>query len=134
MAYIFNKSLETGHENIDKQHKKLFEAINNLLDACSKGQGRNELEGTAKFLYEYTSIHFSDEEKLQKQVGYPDYINHKKYHEEFKNSILEIMKELQLQGPTIVLIGKVNSKIGDWLVNHIKKEDVKIAEHIKKNS
>jgi len=44
------------------------------------------------------------------------------------------MKELQLQGPTIVLIGKVNSKIGDWLVNHIKKEDVKIAEHIKRNS
>ncbi len=134
MAYTWNSSLETGNVNIDIQHKKLVEALNKLLEACSKGQGRSELKKVTEFLYEYTTTHFADEEKLQKEIGYPDYINHKKYHADFKKVVAEIMDELERDGPNIVLIGKINSKIGDWLVSHIKREDFKIAEYIRQKN
>lgn len=131
MAYAWTPNLETGNSMIDSQHKQLFAAIDNLLDACSKGQGRNEIAKTTKFLYDYTSKHFSDEERLQQSSKYPDYVNHKKYHEDFKQSVLNISKELDEQGPTIALVAKINFAVGDWLVNHIKKEDVKVAAHVK---
>lgn len=131
MAYTFTKDLETGNAIIDSQHKELFKAINDLLAACASGKGRVEIEKTTKFLYDYTSKHFGDEERLQQQYKYPDYLNHKRYHEEFKKAVREIGDQLNKEGATIVLVGKVNSSIGDWLLNHIKREDVKLAAHIK---
>ena len=84
-----------------------------------------------KFLYDYTAKHFSDEEKLQLKYRYPDYVNHKRYHEEFKKVVRELSVQLQKEGPTIALVGKVNTSIGGWLLNHIKIQDVKVAAHIK---
>lgn len=131
MAYTWTNDLETGNAAIDSQHKQLIAAINNLLDACSKGKGRDALRETTAFLYDYTAKHFADEEKLQIANQYPDYANHKKAHEGFKQTVHDIMDELNNQGPTIVLVGKVNTSIGSWLLNHIKKEDVKVAAHIR---
>lgn len=131
MKYDWTSDLETGNGTIDEQHKQLIAAINNLLDACSQGKGRDSLKETTTFLYDYTSKHFADEEKLQIASQYPDYPNHKQYHEGFKKVVREIMDQLEKEGPSLVLVGKVNSSIGGWLINHIKKEDVKVAAHIR---
>ena len=131
MAYNMTPDLLTGNELIDSEHKQLFDAINSLLDACSKGQGRTELEKTTKFLYDYTSKHFADEEKLQIQSRYPDYQAHKQLHEGFKKSVLEINKKIVDQGATIALVGEVNTLVAGWLINHIKREDKKLADFIK---
>ena len=131
MAFSWNKNLETGNTMIDQQHRQLIDAINNLLQACSSGKGRAEIEKTVKFLYGYTAKHFGDEDKLQVQYHYPDYANHKRYHEEFKKAVKELGIQLQKEGPTVTLVGKVNTSVGGWLLNHIQREDVKVAAHIK---
>lgn len=131
MAYIFTKDLETGNALIDSEHRQLFDAVNQLLAACAAGKGRAELESTMRFLQDYTAKHFADEEKLQIQSQYPDYVNHKRYHDDFKRDVAGICAKLAKEGPTIVLVGEVNSAIGGWLVNHIKKEDRKVAAHLK---
>ena len=41
------------------------------------------------------------------------------------------MKKLDTEGPTVALVGQVNSAIAGWLINHIKREDVKVATHIR---
>jgi hemerythrin len=130
MAYVFTKDMETGNSTIDTQHKQLFKAINDLLDACLEGKGRAALGSTLDFLSDYTAKHFADEEKLQMQSGYPDYANHKKLHDAFKITVRDLSQQLKAEGATIPLLGKVNSNIGGWLVNHIKKEDTKVAAHI----
>ena len=131
MAYLFTPDLATGNTLIDEQHKKLFAAINALMTACSTGQGRAELAKTTKFLYDYTSTHFSDEEKLQMQYRYPDYVNHHRSHEEFKKVVADFSKQLEAQGPTIALVAQVNTAIGGWLNTHIKSQDTKVAAHIR---
>lgn len=133
MAYQFTSDLETGNITIDKQHRQLIDAINDLLEACTTGQGRTKLESTTKFLYDYTSKHFADEEKLQLSSHYPDYSNHKKYHEDFKATVIGLSKKLNEQGPTITLVGEVNNAIAGWLINHIKREDTKVAQHLRNN-
>lgn len=130
MAYQLTKDLETGNALIDREHRELIDAINALLDSCSKGQGRNELEKTAQFLQGYTSKHFSDEEQLQRQNNYPDYVQHKKYHEVFKKTVADIVARLSVNGPTIALVGEINTALAGWLINHIKKEDKKLAAYL----
>lgn len=134
MAYAWTKELETGNSAIDKQHYDLIDAINHLLEACSKGKGRSEIGKTLKFLNDYITHHFADEEVLQKKYGYPDFVNHKKYHEDFKKSISDIQKEFDNGGATIALVAKVNSVIAAWLINHIKRQDIKVAAHVRAKS
>lgn len=134
MAYNWSDELLTGNMQIDTEHKKLIQAINDLLDACSKGKGRAELEKTVEFLLSYTKTHFAHEEVLQMKYNYPDYNNHKKYHKHFVEQVENIHKKLLTEGSSIALVGDINSKVGNWIITHIKREDVKVAQHIKSKS
>ena len=134
MAYSWDKSLETGNTAIDAQHKSLINAINDLLAACGEGKGRGEVAKTLDFLQNYVIKHFGDEEKLQIKSNYPDYKEHRKKHEGFKEVVKEIAEEYNEKGTTIQLVAKVNTTMGRWLINHIKTEDKKVAAHIKSRS
>lgn len=129
--YQWTKDLETGNATIDSEHKQLIQSVNSLLDACAKGKGRTEIKETLDFLNDYVIRHFGHEEKLQLQYHYPDYVNHKKYHEGFKKTVRDIIAEYENDGATIPLVAKVNQSIAGWLINHIKREDVKVAAHIR---
>jgi hemerythrin len=131
MAYTWTKDLETGNPLIDSQHQQLIKAVNDLLAACSTGQGRDKLNQTLDFLVSYTVKHFGDEERLQVQHQYPDYTNHKNLHEHFKTFVQDLVAQMKTAGPTTSLVSKVTFGVGDWLVNHIKKEDTKVAAFIR---
>ena len=130
MAFAWTKELETGNALIDSEHKQLIAAINKLLDACSSGKGRQELNSAVDFLVAYTRTHFSHEEGLQIKHKYPVYPEHKKFHISYLAMMDDIAAKIKVQGPTIGMVGDVNSKIL-LLLNHIKREDVKLAAFIK---
>lgn len=130
MAFTWTKDLETGNAQIDREHQELIRALNDLFAACSVGNGRSELSRTLDFLEQYTRTHFQHEETLQIQSRYPDYAAHKKLHEGFVKTVSQLSAKLKAEGPTIQLVGEINQQLGNWLVNHIKKEDVKVARHI----
>jgi hemerythrin len=130
MEYVWDDSFKTGNELIDKQHKQLFEAINDLLKISSGGESA-ELKKSLDFLNEYTIKHFFDEEQLQQKYKYPDYPNHKKLHENFKALVRELSHQWIMNGASDSLTDEVKTKIGDWLVSHIKGQDIKIGAYIK---
>ncbi|HEX2938291.1 MAG TPA: bacteriohemerythrin [Ruminiclostridium sp.] len=126
--------LSVGVELIDSEHKSLINAINELFDACGKGLGRKKISETLEFMQNYIRTHFSDEEKLQKKCGYPDYSNHCRYHASFIEKVGNYSKRLEEEGANIALVADFNSFVTDWLINHISREDKKIGLYIKQNS
>jgi hemerythrin len=130
MMFPWKEEYATGHRMIDDHHKELFKAINDLMDACKSGQGNDRLSSTMKFLMDYTIKHFNEEEKLQQKYHYPDYPNHHKLHESFKNTVSELAKKLQAEGPTTVLVAKISLSTGEWLIKHIANQDKKVAAHL----
>jgi hemerythrin len=134
MAYLWDSSLETGYGKIDNQHKQLIAALNNIIEASNSGKGSDEIFKTLDFLTGYTIMHFADEEKLQLQYDYPDYYIHKRYHEEFKNTVKELTQRLIKEGPTEEMVAMVTASIGDWLLNHIRGDDFRLAAYIKAHS
>ena len=131
MAYKWDSSLETGYEKIDNQHRQLVAAVNNLMEASLTGKGDRAVIDTLEFLTGYAVKHFNDEEKLQVQFDYPDYLNHKRIHDEFKVKVGEIVQKVNKEGPTADVINEVSSIIGAWLLNHIKGDDFRMAAFVK---
>ena len=132
MAYNWNSTLETGHPLIDLQHKELINAVNGLLTACQQGQGAGRLGPTLNYLTSYTQKHFADEEALQQKSNYPDFPNHRKYHEDMVKVIADLSAELKQTGPTARVTQKIIRNVGDAFVNHILQQDAKVAAHLKK--
>ena len=127
----WTEDLSVGVELIDTEHKALINAINDLFDACSKGLGRKKISETLAFLQNYVVTHFSDEENLQKQCGYPDYINHHKLHSDFVARVGEYSNKMETEGTSIAFVAEFNSFVTNWLIYHISREDKKIGIFIK---
>ncbi|MDR2607207.1 MAG: hemerythrin family protein [Treponema sp.] len=131
MEYLWDASLETGNATIDEQHKQLFKAVNELIKTCDQGKGTEELKKSLDFLTNYTIQHFFDEEKIQQKYKYPDYENHRQLHEKFKKDVRDLSVKMIMKGASPELLGEVQSKIGDWLLTHIRVQDLKLAAHLK---
>ncbi|MCL1810358.1 MAG: bacteriohemerythrin [Clostridiales bacterium] len=130
---IWKESLLVGVPTIDAQHRKLADAIDELMDACAKGQGRATIEKTLNFVINYTKQHFADEERIQTQSAYPGLAAHKKIHADFASSVMALKNDFDQNGPSLGLTAKLNTDLVAWLIQHISKEDKKVGEHILKN-
>jgi methyl-accepting chemotaxis protein len=128
--YQWNDSFVTGIKLIDARHRRLFEMVNRLLDACDQGRGQEELTRSLTFLVNYTVKHFAEEEYLQRKHGYPGFQNHFKIHENFKKTVGEFGRELQIQGPSQAMLERIKTQVGGWLVTHVKSEDIKMAAYL----
>lgn len=132
MALEWTENLAVGIDNIDNQHKILFEKVNQLLDACSAGQGKTVIIDTLDFLRDYTKEHFGDEEKYMLSINYPEYDNQKKLHTTFINELEKINDEYNESGNKLLLTLSINSMVVKWLTNHISIEDKKIGKFVNK--
>ncbi|WP_297719848.1 bacteriohemerythrin [Intestinimonas sp.] len=130
MKYELTKDLESGNAIIDGEHRELFRAVNTLMDACGKGQGRAALEPAIKFLLDYVNKHFAHEEQLQAKSNYPGMAAHKQFHEKYKSKLREIADKIPAAGPSVADVGALNGHIA-VLVSHIKTEDKRLGAFLK---
>lgn len=127
MRYELTKELETGNMIIDNEHKELLDAVNKLLDACTAGKGRDQMNETVRFLNSYVDRHFSHEEQLQQKNNYPGYTSHKAFHDNYKKTLKDITAALSAsEKPSIGDLSKLNAHVG-LLVTHIRTEDKKLG-------
>jgi hemerythrin-like metal-binding protein len=81
LALVWHEAYESGHAELDCQHRYLFGLANAVLDAtlgCHDDPGRtHELLGA---LLGYIQRHFSDEEALLERIGYERLAEHRDAH------------------------------------------------------
>lgn len=131
MSIIFDKSLETGNEQIDSQHKELIARVNKLTEECSEGKEKNVAVQTLDFLMDYTVEHFRDEEKLQEEHAYPLLAAHREQHEKFVKAVEELREMLEEEeGPTEAFVEAVKRNVVEWLLKHIQVWDRQVAEYV----
>jgi hemerythrin len=131
MLFEWTPTLAIGSSFIDNQHKQLFAAASALFEACQIGKEGVEVERTMLFLLDYTAKHFADEETLQKKYNYPDYPAHKQIHDDFQTVAQGMAEKLFQNGPTDDFISEVYITIGEWLIEHVRGEDAKLAAYIR---
>jgi hemerythrin len=121
--FIWNPTYETGIKSIDLQHKKLVDILNELYDAMGKGHANEMLGKILDELIQYTIVHFATEERLFKQHGYPEFVAHKKEHDDLTAQVKKLQADFK--SGKITLSMQVATFLKDWLKVHILQTDKK---------
>ncbi len=129
MGFIkWNDNYSVKVVEIDDQHKKLIGLVNQLYDAMRAGKGREALDPVLTELVNYTVYHFSTEERLFRQHGYPDYEQHKKIHDDLTRKAKDL-KEAFARGNKMITID-VMLFLSNWWNIHILEEDKKYVDFL----
>jgi hemerythrin len=130
MALItWDASLSVGLVEIDQQHQKLVQIINDLHESFTKVSSKETLAKIIKGLVEYTVIHFGNEEWYFVKFGYPDTPAHKKQHQEFVHKISDFNRSFQ-EGRLLISM-EILDYLKSWLIHHIMGTDTQYVPFMK---
>lgn len=126
---IWGPMFEVGVHQIDTQHRKLFDLANELADAVRAGTGSTPLGKILNELTLYTQTHFSSEEQLMTQYGYPATAEHKACHQDLIKQVTEFKRAFSAGDSAIV--DNMLQFFTDWLAKHIMETDKALARDLK---
>lgn len=116
-----------GVEQIDEQHKSLFDLINNLHSNIANGTSREALSAALDALIDYTRYHFREEEDYMFNVSYPRFEQHKQAHDNLTRQVLDFKLEFSAgRGDAEKFI----EFLFEWLTKHIMDQDKKIGKYM----
>ncbi|MHC4698404.1 MAG: bacteriohemerythrin [Planctomycetota bacterium] len=132
--FEWDDSYSVNVEEIDEQHRDLFQLINEMHDVVMndrKTRGTvtsmvNELRTMAAVLDElvaYAADHFSTEERCMRECCYPELAQHRKEHEDFADRIQAFKRGLD-EGEAI-RPHEILTFLKDWWRQHIMNVDKK---------
>ncbi|MBF0538077.1 MAG: hemerythrin family protein [Nitrospirae bacterium] len=122
MQFIdWSAKLAVNVSEIDKQHKKLVDIVNELYAAMQAGKGAAVMGKVLSELITYTKDHFAYEEKLMLQHKYNDMTKHKTEHDKLTKQVLDLQKQFA-DGKMVVTIEVMNF-LKKWLGEHILDKD-----------
>lgn len=128
--FQFTDDCKIGIRELDDEHRKLFQMINETLDALSNGD--NSLGVCQKLLQQlkdYAATHFAHEEAYMARLGDKELPRQKREHAQFTAKI----ESYELTGISEEESRKVANDlltyIAQWLYRHIIGSDTMIGKH-----
>jgi hemerythrin-like metal-binding protein len=129
--FLWKPAYSVDIVEIDNQHKKIIEMLNELYSAFINKEQNQHIEKIIQQLEEYTIYHFGTEEKYFFLYDYKHRREHLSEHESFKSKIKYFREEFERNNSmqTFTLI----KFLKEWLNNHILVEDKKYSQCFKEN-
>jgi len=120
----WDENLSVGIDIIDEHHRYLFDLINDLYAVVINKRGTRQVARLIKSLDAYAKIHFRAEEQMMNHYGYAGITQQLHQHHAFEEKIAEFYEELHVN--PLVAQFDVLSYLRDWLIHHIRVEDVQL--------
>ena len=127
MLMNWKEEYKLNIENIDKEHKTLFELGNDLLNRIYVDKDQIEIKRSIDELIEHTKTHFANEEILMKQKNYYGINKHLAEHENLIRSIEKKYDKI-IKAEDIEEKAKFLTFIIEWIIRHIIDEDRKFGK------
>jgi len=118
---LWTQNMSVGIDAIDHDHRVLLALVNQISSPENRGD-QTAVEFVLDELLGYTALHFSREEALLEQAGYPDLENHRRIHRAMIEEVRE-MQCRQMVAFTPRLGDDLHRFLGNWLTSHILGED-----------
>lgn len=129
MAFITWTSDISVNEEIDEQHKNLFELLNKMHESVTAGAEQGTIAKILISLIDYTVEHFETEEQYFALNSYPDIEEHKKEHVELTQKAIELQQ--QFKDGNLTISFELLDFLYDWLTNHTSNSDKKFSNFLK---
>jgi hemerythrin-like metal-binding protein len=117
----WNSNYSVGVDSMDRQHRKLFEILNELHAAMMKGEAQKITGELLRKLVAYTREHFTAEEALMATAGYSALAQHRIKHRDLIKQVDDLAARYE-RGENNLNLPLLNF-LRDWLTNHIQQED-----------
>ena len=124
----WNSSFSIGVEKIDSQHQRLFHLVSRLEKELAGQQSADTVGQALKFLVDYTSYHFKDEESLMAQINFAELEAHRLLHNQLIDQVRAIL--LDIRAGSLITVADLTSFLYRWIVDHIEQEDKQIGRAV----
>ena len=122
MSFVeWESKLDLGIKKIDEHHRQLVKILNDTYNAIILDSKQAELKAIIEKLADYTTYHFTTEERLMTEHNFSGMNDHLLEHEEFSRNILDF-QDMCSRGESVIAIDLLVF-LRSWLVNHILKVD-----------
>ncbi len=124
MIVQWDESLTVHNPVLDGQHKQFIKLINDL-DEITAGRGdlNTQVVDAVDFLEAYAKTHFAYEESYFIEHNFPEAREHQEYHNIFIQTIMQMRRQLDMEGVTAKLANDISKFVGDWLIMHVRGVD-----------
>lgn len=123
----WDSSFDLNIDVIDKHHRQLVGLLNRSYDALRVNDAQR-ISLVLKELYDYTTYHFSTEEEMMLQYGFPSHAAHEQEHSRFSGHVNELQTKLTI-GEALYNI-QIVVFLKEWLLNHILVSDRELAVYL----
>lgn len=122
----WNARLETGHANIDAEHREFFRQLDGLKSAVDGGAGREQIAELIIILQKYVLGHFAREEAHMQLVQCPALHANCSAHRLFAEKLDHWLDILSMSGTPLTVLLDVHRESIAWIENHILHIDCQL--------
>jgi len=122
----WSSKYEVGIPEMDAQHKHWIELLNAFCEGLEEQAMKLHLINLLYETINYTLYHFSEEERLMQNIGYPSLNDQKKLHTELYRTIESLRDKIARDEP--VVPKTVTKELKNWFNYHLLIEDKKYVE------
>lgn len=126
--FAWSQEFSVGVDEIDEQHKMLFELLDRLFLAAVKREDQQLTVEVLASLIDYTKTHFALEERLLEESGYPALPGHRLDHQHFIEQVNAMAHKFHVEDRSVTL--DLINFLRNWLQNHIRRSDMAYAAHL----
>jgi hemerythrin len=116
-----------GNRELDLQHQRLMEILNEVRLALSEGKSTATLDAPLRELIRIAKAHFATEERYMQAARFPGYGEHRQQHEALARQMSELAADVRA-GRTGISV-RICKLLSQWLEQHIRITDQVYAKH-----
>jgi hemerythrin len=120
----WEKRYSVGVEAVDHEHRELVDLINCLYEEARSKGSKVAVLGFFGDLFKSISAHFALEERVMRERGYDQLLQHKDDHERLLDEIRDIMEDYEV---TDLLDEQLLSqRLDAWFSRHFETHDARL--------
>ncbi|WP_322509216.1 hemerythrin family protein [Anaerolinea sp.] len=124
--FNFDVEFKLGIDSVDQEHQVLVDLLNQVYELIGEGKRDEARKYFNETLSRYVHEHFSHEEAFMEQIGFPQIEEHRKIHENFRNSFEALRPSIESADDTA--FRKALNDAFTWIITHIGKTDKRYAQ------
>jgi hemerythrin-like metal-binding protein len=117
----WNEEFSIGLGELDQQHEELFRLLNDIIVRSRTAEHREQILAALDSLISATTDHFSAEERMMREAGFPFMIRHAEEHNALTALVLRFRSQFADTG--VQMDDYLLTFLCHWLVDHIRIMD-----------
>ena len=129
MTFIeWTSEMSVGRANLDEHHRMIIDGLNRVYPLLGTTGRDAEIREILDTVEDFVLIHFSEEERIMREVGYPGWRQHKIQHDGMSDLVFRLKADLE--HGRLPDAEQVFKMLHDWLIRHILGEDRKYMPYL----